>query len=173
MNLDHFMFPVGESLYPSKPKMLIPSWISVYFQSLLNHYKSFTKKKNGCLTPILVAPSVVPAFNPAFRVFDYEQDGSLLGYQQYFSNLSFWNSIDSDKTNSSFYTILYEPKTSYGLSSLNGCEYKDFARRLVKSTKYDILVDATQDFSNHKKIRNGELLKSYLSNMMVGMPYDV
>lgn len=162
----------------SKPKTLIPSWISVYFQHLLYHYKLFTKKhkKDGCITPILVAPSVVPAFNPALRVFDYSQDGSLTGYKQYFANLSLWNTVNPDKINSSFYTLLYDPIESYSMDSLSGCDYKYFAKRLVHSTKYDILVDATHYSSQLGKNgnnKNGQLVKSYLSNMMVGIQYEI
>lgn len=154
----------------TKPDFYLPSWVSVYVQHLLYHYRLFSKKfkKSKCITPILVAPSVVPAFNPALRVFDYQQDGSLLGYKQYFANLSLWNSLES---NSSFYTLLYDPLHEYGMTGLSGCDYKDLAKRLVKSTKSDILVDATRESNTRKK--NGQLIKRYVSNMMVGIPYDI
>jgi hypothetical protein len=173
MNLNHFYFPVQDSIHIEKKEFgfLMPSWISVYFQHLLYHYKLFNKKfkSKNCIAPILVAPSVVPAFNPAIRVLNYDQDGSLLGYKQYFANLSLLNSLP-DKSGSSFYTLLYDPLNSYGMTSLSGCDYKDFAKRLVKSTNFDIFVDATHE---SRKKKNGQLVKKYLSNMMVGIPYDM
>jgi hypothetical protein len=173
MNLNHFYFPVEESMNLAKPESYLPSWVSVYVQHLLYNYKLFTKKfkKNICTTPILVAPSVVPAFNPALRVFDYEQDGSLLDYKQYFANLSLWNSLGPEESNSSFYTLLYDPLQEYGMTSLSGCDYKDLAKRLLKSGESDILVDATRGYNRKKK--NGQLLKRYISNMMVGIPFDI
>jgi hypothetical protein len=160
MNLDHFFFPIENN---EMSKTALPSWISVYFQNLLFHYKMFIKRKYDCITPILVAPSVVPAFNPAIRIFEYTEKGDILGYQQYFANLSLWN---SDRVvNSSFFSLLYTPQEAYGMSSIDGCEYKHFSKKLIKSTKNSILVDSSRNDDKKKS----EIVKRYLFNMMVGM----
>ncbi|KAJ3200538.1 Endopolyphosphatase, partial [Clydaea vesicula] len=85
-------------------------WIPEYIEFLLRHYKEISKEKT-VLKPIFVSPSVVPAFNPALRVFYYNNintvkdekksvDFQILYYDQYFVNLTYWNSLSQSKLES-------------------------------------------------------------------------
>lgn len=108
------------------------------------------------LTVIQVAPSILPVYHPSFRIYHYEttpddeeddikikytpQDdddvkpyGTLLGYSQYFANLTYWNSIDADK--SLEYKLEYNTNDTYGMEDLTVESYFELAKSMLEDTK--------------------------------------
>ncbi|KAI8925401.1 hypothetical protein BC831DRAFT_415076 [Entophlyctis helioformis] len=100
--------------------IMAPTWVFLYFEYLILHFKVITDT-DDLPNPVLIAPSVVPAFNPALRVFKYDtlqpssrqpqrqqprfkkgsnrkanpprtpQFGRLLDYDQFYADLDYWN----------------------------------------------------------------------------------
>ena len=209
MNIDHFYFPVvnefpvfendkitradGLTMNGLSPFLasanedhrirLMPSWIAQYFQTLLLHYKYVSKEVERIPTPIFVSPSVVPAFNPALRVYKYHtlsdlqdspQDlsfGALLDYDQYFANLEKWNAAWEGEF---IFELEYTPRSAYEFKEKNitTSAWVDLAKRLVRGRKKHFL-DSTRKHKKKKKkqpIEDPEiLLRKYLSYMVVGI----
>ncbi|KAI8804023.1 Metallo-dependent phosphatase-like protein [Cladochytrium replicatum] len=104
-----------------------PTWLQVYWQFLMTQYRAVydlshtsswsnsTALKFGVDHSILpmaifVSPSVVPAYNPGVRVLHYVHEtlfsenlkyGAIVGYTQYYSNLTYWNDETKDSEDSS------------------------------------------------------------------------
>ncbi|KAH6563095.1 hypothetical protein BASA50_004615 [Batrachochytrium salamandrivorans] len=106
---------------PESVGIMSPSWILLYFEYLILHFKT-TRKSDVMPQPIFVSPSVVPIFNPAIRLYIYETRSqgvttpelghqrsipfpvyaTLLDYEQYYSDLNYWNALwDIQVANSS------------------------------------------------------------------------
>ncbi|KAK5667637.1 Endopolyphosphatase [Batrachochytrium dendrobatidis] len=92
--------------------IMSPSWVMLYFEYLILHYKVVQESKI-IPQPIFVSPSVVPVFNPGIRVYIYDvvsdglgdpnlkkrknipatRFGTLLDYEQYYADLEYWNRV--------------------------------------------------------------------------------
>ena len=100
LNIDHFYFATETDsvIKPIVKKkgygiMLSPSWVISYCRNLIDHYKNINEMAESQVGfPILVSPSIVPAFNPSFRVFKISTDpmrlGEVVGYTQYWLDLA-------------------------------------------------------------------------------------
>lgn len=165
MNIDHFYFPTlneypmlhldkkAASPYPhvmvnDRGERHVPSWVAAYFQNLLGHYKYVAKELEPIAMPIMVAPSVVPAFNPGFRIFQYSSEattlkypiGTLLGYDQYYMDLERWNETP-DRLKGSLgvpsFALEYQPALAYNITqdSLSTPTWIDLAWQLTHKPK--------------------------------------
>ena len=194
MNVDHFYFPIMEGIpdfkrhheklklklkKKTKSALRIPSWITFYFQDLLVHYKRISKYKSKSVPkPILVSPSVVPAFNPSLRVYSYFSDyvsrdfGMLLDYEQYYSNLTIWN---SEWNGEYLFELEYSPLKSYSFSrgNLSSDSWKDFAFRLTnqkKKKRKEFLLwmdESVHIQKKRKRIKMEQLLRLYYQHFLV------
>lgn len=116
---------------------------------------------------IQVAPSVLPVYHPAIRIYQYEitpnddtddtdgtddtdndddhddnEDddirpyGTLLGYQQYFANLTKWNDPLNDNNQSPIeYELEYSTREAYGLEDLSVESYFELAKLMVEDSE--------------------------------------
>lgn len=142
MNIDHFYFPttdleLSKRSHDSDFRTFAAGWIPAYVENLKRHYRGVQKQKHLPM-PVFVAPSVVPAFNPAFRVWRCSE-GGLLGYTQYHMDLAV----------SENYTVEYTTN-DYKMFTANVNDWKLLARKLSKEHKYT-------------KLRN-----HYFRNLLVG-----
>lgn len=99
-----------------------PAWVKTYFDSLIDHYASTDSHVD---LPVLVSPSVVPAFNPSFRIFDYKKS-KLRGYTQYFSDISRGNLK---------YSVEYNLLERYNMRDMSLSSWKKLARQISKPMK--------------------------------------
>jgi Calcineurin-like phosphoesterase len=73
--------------------------IPKYLKALRDSYRSVDYVNDGKAhhAAINISPSVIPEMNPTFRIFRYDADeksstvGDLLGYTQWYANLTHWN----------------------------------------------------------------------------------
>lgn len=113
---------------------------------------------------IQVAPSVLPVYHPSVRIYQYEITpddddddgdndddgdddddddddddlrpyGTLLGYQQYFANLTKWNDPVNNNQGPIEYELEYSTKEAYGLEDLSVESYFEFAKLMVEDTE--------------------------------------
>ncbi|KAI9495040.1 Metallo-dependent phosphatase-like protein [Zychaea mexicana] len=98
---------------------------------------------------VQVAPSVLPVYYPSIRIYRYEihddddraqcrhrdlkPHGTLLEYDQYFSNTTQWElDLDRDFDEAHLdYQFEYNSKKEYGLEDLTIASYFEFAKRLI------------------------------------------
>jgi hypothetical protein len=96
------------------------------------------------IVAVQVAPSVLPVYFPGLRIYKYEINeseeetddeeerkphGTLLGYEQYFSNLTKWNELDSDHIE---YELEYSTEEEYEMEDLSVESYFELAKRMVE-----------------------------------------
>lgn len=131
IDIDHFYFPVPDLELSKHPLMRLapraPGWVSKYIDRLMSHYDSLTHVSD-LPSPVFVSPSIVPAFNPGFRIFTFWQ-GGLIGYTQYF--------MDMEKTLT--WTVEYTTQ-DYRLQFSGKRDWYHFAKKLV-SRKHMKLKD--------------------------------
>jgi hypothetical protein len=113
------------------------------------------------LVVIQVSPSILPVYNPAIRIYQYEINGedidddndddhddddddgddedelkphgTLLSYSQYFANLTKWNHITAPSTTEKLeYELEYSTKEAYGMEDLTVESYFQFAKSMVE-----------------------------------------
>ncbi|KAJ3298815.1 Endopolyphosphatase [Borealophlyctis nickersoniae] len=163
---------------------LFPGWLDMYFHYLMMHYRAESNRDPDHLwQAALVAPSVVPMFQPALRVFKYAAStnenetgysskvGALQNYKQYYADLEKWNqraivAAAGGKRHRRLpahgeylYETEYKMKKEYGLQGLDGLgphAWWDLAKRLGGKGK------------KHKK-NMLRLRAQYLRNMVVGV----
>ncbi|KAI8066737.1 Metallo-dependent phosphatase-like protein [Gongronella butleri] len=111
------------------------------------------------LVVVHVSPSVLPVYLPTLRIFRYEinQDDStshakLLGYDQFFANITEWDHASHWKDRPLVYSLEYTTEQAYGLRDLTPNSYYDFVKRLV------------QDKDNET---TGGVWSSFIKNMFV------
>lgn len=79
--------------------------IRKYVKALRESYRSldYVNDDKARHAVINVSPSVIPEMNPTFRLIRYDRNekrssfGTLLGYTQWFSNLTYWNQHQQDR----------------------------------------------------------------------------
>lgn len=96
---------------------------------------------------IQVAPSILPVYNPSFRIYQYEIEpnnlskkddddtkpyGTVLGYAQYYANLTKWNTIYNKKPLE--YELEYTTNEAYGMEDLTVESYFEFAKTMLEDT---------------------------------------
>ncbi|KAI8909743.1 Metallo-dependent phosphatase-like protein [Gorgonomyces haynaldii] len=141
MNLDHFFFPTPDQDISKTMDTFSPSWVYHYFSSLLRHYGK-SKKSHKLPYPVLVAPSVVPAFNPSYRVYHLDpKEYKIQTYIQYYMPLS-------DKHPK--FKIEYT-QTPDSAKTMTTKEWQTYGKHLSAST------------NRHTKTR-----KQYFKNLVVG-----
>ncbi|KAI8986376.1 Metallo-dependent phosphatase-like protein [Pilobolus umbonatus] len=147
--------------------------IGEYMGYLRNMYKSIDalddKKSPSTheqsLVIIQVAPSILPVYLPSLRIYEYEIEddsnttarrpyGSLLGYQQFYANITKWNELRSDDIG---YELEYTTRDAYGMRDLSVQSYVSLAKAMIKknnksrrlwSLYQNHMVVNTQDFSD-------------------------
>lgn len=127
LNMDHFLV-IGdedETNGNDLDESIIGDNISInrnvpkYLKALRESYRSVNYVNDGKArhSVINVSPSVLPEMNPTFRIFRYEADkkvstfGGLLGYEQWFANLTYWNRHQPSKHKGSKFNS--QPSTAY------------------------------------------------------------
>jgi hypothetical protein len=121
------------------------------------------------LVVIQVAPSILPVYNPSFRIYQYEINpdtddihkkddddddddvkpyGTLLGYAQYWANLTKWNDIFN--THSLEYELEYTTQGAYGMEDLTVESYFELAKSMLENT-----------------VQGKKLWSTYQSNMLI------
>ncbi|KAI8344793.1 Metallo-dependent phosphatase-like protein [Chlamydoabsidia padenii] len=143
LNMDHFL------MYDrSDDSMGITRNVDAYVDWLHDMYSSldpkYLEKKMSDQTPLVViqvAPSILPIYFPALRIYRYEINddnsdpeklphGSLLGYQQYFANITRW---ENDRRPLE-YQLEYDTRQAYGLTDLTVDSYYQLAKEMVEET---------------------------------------
>lgn len=109
------------------------------------------------LVVVQVSPSILPVYNPAIRIYQYEINpddniddddddedddddddddedelkphGTLLNYAQYFTNLTKWNHMPPDRKLE--YELEYSTDTTYGMEDLTVESYFELAKSMV------------------------------------------
>jgi hypothetical protein len=133
-------------------------WLREMYQEIdpLDDEKNAPVNGQPPLVVIQVAPSVLPVYHPAVRIYQYEitpddddnddeddegdddnEDlrpyGTLLGYQQYFANLTKWNDPIHHKSPLE-YELEYSTKEAYGLEDLSAESYFEFAKLMIENS---------------------------------------
>lgn len=134
------------------------------------------------LVVIQVSPSVIPVYNPTVRIYEYEINpddileddddsedddeddeddlkphGTLLGYSQYFANLTKWNH-QKEPTAKLQYELEYTTQEAYGMQDLTVESYFQFAKSMVEEdTKEAKLLWAK--YRHHMLVKTKELTK--------------
>ncbi|CAO3612804.1 unnamed protein product [Cunninghamella blakesleeana] len=110
-------------------------------RKLRKQYKRSLKKYDveNDLTFIHVAPPILPVYNPAFRVNEYNKDtnspnyGTWTKYTQWYSNLSYWNDeYVKDNTTKPVFEIEYETDKDYNMPDLSLASWLNFTRLITK-----------------------------------------
>ncbi|CEP09684.1 hypothetical protein [Parasitella parasitica] len=109
------------------------------------------------LVVVQVSPSVLPIYHPSLRIYQYEVNpdddkedpddgddedddgedeplphGTLLGYSQYFANLTKWNNLNTNKPLE--YELEYSTKEAYGMEDLTVESYFELAKLMVENS---------------------------------------
>ncbi|RUS27408.1 Metallo-dependent phosphatase-like protein [Jimgerdemannia flammicorona] len=156
-NRSAFALPVSGDLatqYSDSPPELQLGGARQYLEQLFEQYSSIKSGEDGAHHVVInISPSVVPTFNPTFRIFHYEVQESAqknqrgvvpLGYTQYFANLTKWNEkakgteeedADADISNPPpwlhvEYEVEYSTMESYGMRDLSVASWLKVAREL-------------------------------------------
>jgi endopolyphosphatase len=129
MNVDYFFAPTQDlKLEPLQSKHF---W--KFYKSVLDHLKGLANVSDLPPPPVLVSPSVIPNFNPSYRLFTLDFSDSLIGYTQYYLA----SKIGYD------YKVLYSTK-DYGMTNLTAASYKKLAQdlqlRSVERKYFDRLI---------------------------------
>ncbi|KAG0173310.1 Endopolyphosphatase [Apophysomyces sp. BC1034] len=128
-------------------------WLHDMYKSLDPLDKQAPPKAQAPILAIQVSPSVLPRFYPTVRIFQYEIDeddiaqkpyGTLLGYSQYFSNITKWE----DDLSPIDYMLEYTTQDAYGMEDLSPASYLELAKRMVK----DVDVDGNEIWARY--VRN-------------------
>jgi len=140
MNIDHYLLSSATNTMDDSSKFSLPSlsshqplqlpftsfpktstgpaWVPKYASALLHHYTKATENPSAHSYPLFITPSIVPAFNPAIRVFFYNKHGGnhnrhhhrVTSYDQYFADLAAYNADEKSSVNASgihMYKLLY------------------------------------------------------------------
>jgi len=120
MNIDHFFFlPFPPELHKKSDQK--------YIQDLIASYPKVAQSQDP-LSVVLVAPSVLPAYNPTFRYYQYDRNSAtLLSYTQYSCNLKKY----TKKWQVPQFTANYDT-LSEGLSDLSASSFAIFAQKIAK-----------------------------------------
>jgi hypothetical protein len=134
LNMDHFLMYDGGD-------MGITRNIDKYVDWLRDMYSSLdppSVKAELPLVVIQVAPSVLPVYLPAIRIYQYEINdnddrgklphGTLLGYKQYFANISQYQDAPLA------YELEYDTKEAYGLHDLTVESYYQLAKDMMEES---------------------------------------
>ncbi|KAI9031039.1 Metallo-dependent phosphatase-like protein, partial [Phycomyces nitens] len=106
--------------------------------------KSPPQEPRAPVVVIQVAPSVLPAFFPAVRIYRYETDetnhdtvpyGTLVGFDQYFANITHWEDAQINEPTPLDYQLEYTTEDAYGLRDLTAESYIELVRAMVKKNK--------------------------------------
>lgn len=104
---------------------------------------------------VQVSPSVLPVYFPSIRIYRYEihddddhpqchhskkPHGTLLGYDQYFANITSWeeNLMEDPDSVPLEYEHEYSTQEAYGLQDLTVASYYDLAKRMIDSEGQDL-----------------------------------
>ncbi|KAF7724156.1 Endopolyphosphatase [Apophysomyces ossiformis] len=144
--------------------------IQKYVDWLHNMYKSLDPLDDRQAPPVVqppllavqVSPSVLPRFYPTVRIYQYEIGnkhehkrpyGTLLGYSQFYSNITKWENDLSPIE----YTLEYTTQDAYGMRDLSPASFLELAKRMV---------------SDSDKIGK-KIWKDYVRNMFVQTANDI
>jgi hypothetical protein len=100
-----------------------------YVQGLLQDYGNLTEqypRKGYNYSVVHVVPSVIPTFNPSYRIVAHD-NGLPKNYTQYFCNLTYWNERGSRPQ----YEVAYESTRDLELLDMSVGEYVALAKRIV------------------------------------------
>ncbi|KAG1471588.1 hypothetical protein G6F56_002038 [Rhizopus delemar] len=151
LNMDHFL------IYDAKRQedLTINRDIEAYTDWLYGMYQSLAHTQaEPSWVVIQVSPSVLPVYYPTFRIYRYqindtENDNQLLGYSQYYSNLTYWNDHDHLE-----YELEYTTEDQYQMQDLTADSYFKLAKSMV--TQNDLwslyrehMVIKTKNFTDY------------------------
>lgn len=131
------------------------------------------------LVVIQVSPSILPVYHPSFRIYQYEVNpdedndndddddddedddeddgedellphGTLLGYFQYFANLTKWNNLNTNRPLE--YELEYSTREAYGMEDLTVESYFEFAKLMVENSAEGNKLWET--FQNHMLVKS-------------------
>ncbi|CAO3587947.1 unnamed protein product [Absidia cylindrospora] len=200
LNMDHFLMYDGRenqlqfstanfSLSSAEDDgyMCINRNIDKYVDWLRDMYSSIDPPSQNERAPIIqtplvviqVAPSVLPVYLPAIRIYRYEindQDnnqvyypgtsatyeqnnsppqphGTLLSYKQFYANITEWENSDRGPLE---YQLEYDTQEAYGLDDLTVDSYYQFAKDMMDSEENDSSQSQGKD-----------LWKKFIQNMFV------
>ncbi|KAG1178224.1 hypothetical protein G6F70_001246 [Rhizopus microsporus] len=128
LNMDHFLIFDGkrQEISTQRDISAYTDWLYSMYQSIDINFISPPP-----LVVIQVAPSILPVYYPTFRIYQYEVNqtdrlGHLLGYAQYYSNLTKWNSHDHLE-----YELEYTTQDAYHMPDLSVASYYNLAKAMV------------------------------------------
>ena len=131
------------------------------------------------LVVVQVSPSILPIYHPSFRIYQYQVNpdedldddgdgddedddddddgedellphGTLLGYSQYFANLTKWNNLKTNKPLQ--YELEYSTREAYGMEDLTVESYFEFAKLMVENSMEGNKLWET--FQNHMLVKS-------------------
>ncbi|KAI7867964.1 Metallo-dependent phosphatase-like protein [Spinellus fusiger] len=180
LNMDHFLLygdrlesNTAPTYNESEPEDTVHTNrnLNKYVKWLRGMYRQFdtNKHQESAILPgnyirtdvviIQVAPSVLPTFFPTVRIYRYEKNttsrspipyGTLLGYDQFFANLTHWEEKQDKEPSPLKYQLEYTTEDAYGLEDLSAHSYYHLAKAMVE--------DST---------KGNRLWSSYTNNMFV------
>jgi hypothetical protein len=120
-------------------------WLRAMYQNIDPLGDKNAPSNGQHLVVVQVAPSVLPVYYPGFRIYKYELNddddlnhdddddekpyGTLLGYSQYYSNLTRLNKIDAQNI---YYELEYTTWDAYGMTDLTVESYFELAKQMVE-----------------------------------------
>ncbi|KAI9282625.1 Metallo-dependent phosphatase-like protein [Sporodiniella umbellata] len=149
LNMDHFL------IYDTKNEgdLVINKNVDAYSDWLYTMYQSLTQTQSeSSWLVVQVSPSVLPVYYPTFRIYQYEINDNhpkLLGYSQYYSNLTYWNDYDHLE-----YELEYTTKDQYHMEDLSAESYFSLAKAMVNqndlwSLYREHMVIKTKNFTDY------------------------
>ena len=130
VNMDHFMV-----LEPSHNATIESA--DGYISKLRKQYKYAAN--NSVI--VHVAPPLLPVYNPAFRINEYNVSpgsphfGSWQKYTQYYTDLNYFNELYLPEQHPPQFIIEYATDTEYGLQDLSAESWVDLAHRLTNESR--------------------------------------
>lgn len=139
LNMDHFLMYDGREVGVARNIDKYVDWLRDMYSSL--DPPPSARDRPMADTPLVViqvAPSVLPVYLPAIRIYQYEINdndnpqklphGTLLGYQQYFANISHYQDTPLA------YELEYDTKQAYGLPDLTVESYYQLAKDMMEES---------------------------------------
>jgi hypothetical protein len=163
LNMDHFLILGDEDATKRSDKddavvlaaddvISINRNIPKYLKALRDSYRSVDYVNDGKAhhAVINISPSVIPEMNPTFRIFRYEADekastvGDLLGYTQWFTNLTYWNA-HQPKHHADVQLNLQDEADGF-TSMKNNLENNDHDNTDIPYLEYEVEYDTLEDY---------------------------
>ncbi|KAI8975532.1 Metallo-dependent phosphatase-like protein [Mycotypha africana] len=150
-------------IHTTRNVMRYMDWLKSMYQALepLDGEIATPHEGHPPLFVIQIAPSVIPVYSPSFRIYRYalqssdslskntsqnrthKKDegiisrpyGTLLGFSQYYANLTKWNNPDMAEEENLQYELEYDTKEAYNMEDLTVTSYYELAKLMVDGSE--------------------------------------